>query len=743
MKITTNLDLNTNQLQNAVIQPLGADPSNVEGRFYYNNVGKTLKYYNGTAWVTLGVSGSVDVSNAINVLTPSHGGTGIANNDASTLTFTGNFATTFTRTGVTSVTFPTSGTLVGSADTGTVTNTMLAGSIANAKLVNSSITLGTTNTTLGATSASLAGIANITHIAGTATVAPINLTSGVVLTTPVVGALEFVTDTLSFTITTGTARKTIAFTDSALTGSFTGSVIAGQYGGTGIANTGKTITIGGNFATTGAFTTSLTQGANLALTLPAVATAIMNFTTANPATANLLSYSSAATGQLSYVAAPSVLSALTQTSNAAAPAWVTATGTGAPVFGTNPTISVTSQGNLTASYVPTGVNDVVNKQYVDTIAQGMSQKPTARLATAAPLPANVYNNGTAGVGATLTASANAALSIDGIAVVVGDIILVRNEVAPANNGLYTVTAAGSAGAVYVLTRAIGMDQAAEFAGAFIPVESEGTANKNTLWLCNNVSVPTIGTTSISFVQLNGATALTAGNGIDINANTVAFRVNGTTTYTQWSIPYFDATTSVNKTAVAPVNNAVLLGQTAGAPTWTGGSLTIPTSGSLTIPAFAVSFANAFSTTGAFSTSFTATASVAHVLPNEASKLAFLANATVPAANQVAYFDTTTGRMTGVAVNAGAVKYLSQTSSGVPTWSTVSGTTAKFAQAVTGAGPTYGPYTHGLGSADITVTVVDDTGAVIWPDISVTSTTVTLTYGIGAPTAVTHRLICVG
>lgn len=42
---------------------------------------------------------------------PAFGGTGIANNPSSTLTWSGSFATTFTRTGPTNVTFPTSGTL--------------------------------------------------------------------------------------------------------------------------------------------------------------------------------------------------------------------------------------------------------------------------------------------------------------------------------------------------------------------------------------------------------------------------------------------------------------------------------------------------------------------------------------------------------------------------------------------------------------------------------------------------------
>lgn len=75
----------------------------------------------------------------------------------------------------------------------------------------------------------------ITLATNSTTVAPIKFVSGSVLTTPVAGAMEFTTDSLFFTITTGTARKTIAFTDSNITGNaanVTGTVAAGN-GGTG------------------------------------------------------------------------------------------------------------------------------------------------------------------------------------------------------------------------------------------------------------------------------------------------------------------------------------------------------------------------------------------------------------------------------------------------------------------------------------------------------------------------------
>jgi hypothetical protein len=170
---------------------------------------------------------------------------------------------------------------------------------------------------------------------------------------------------------------------------------------------------------------------------------------------------------------------------------------------------------------PTAATDAPNKAYVDATVQGLDQKPTAQVATTAALPANTYANGTGGIGATLTATANAALTVDGYTPAVGDRILVKNEVAGANNGLYDVTQVGSGAAPYILTRNVYMDTPAEFPGAFIPVEDAGTTNANSLWLCTNTVAPTVGTTAITFTQLNKGTDLQPGTGISITGNTVA------------------------------------------------------------------------------------------------------------------------------------------------------------------------------------------------------------------------------
>ena len=176
---------------------------------------------------------------------------------------------------------------------------------------------------------------------------------------------------------------------------------------------------------------------------------------------------------------------------------------------------------LTNVATPLTGTDAANKAYVDMNVQGLQQKPTAQAASAAALPPNIYTNGAAGVGATLTAAANGVLTVDGYAVLLGDVLLLKNEAATANNGLYVVTTLGTAAVPYVLTRQVDMDQSTEFGGSFIAVENRGTAWANSLWLCNVINTITVGTTPVTFTQLNAATTYLQGNGISISGGVVS------------------------------------------------------------------------------------------------------------------------------------------------------------------------------------------------------------------------------
>lgn len=131
-----------------------------------------------------------------------------------------------------------------------------------------------------------------------------------------------------------------------------------------------------------------------------------------------------------------------------------------------------------------------------------------RLATAAPLDACTA----AGTGAThtLTGDANGALTVDGVAAVVADRVLVKDQVAGDDNGIYTVTAAGAAGAVFVLTRAADFDTAAEMKkGLLIPV-TLGTANTGKTFKHTTATAITVETTALTFADAVGSTAADLG-----------------------------------------------------------------------------------------------------------------------------------------------------------------------------------------------------------------------------------------
>ena len=142
------------------------------------------------------------------------------------------------------------------------------------------------------------------------------------------------------------------------------------------------------------------------------------------------------------------------------------------------------------------------------VSDGLPWKPNCRAKTTAALAANTYANGTAGVGATLTANANGALAAqDGVTLVAADRLLVANEAAGANNGLYVVTQVGTAGLPYILTRATDADSAAELVNATTKI-SEGTAAADQEWQCTTNATITVGTTALVFAQASGSVAST-------------------------------------------------------------------------------------------------------------------------------------------------------------------------------------------------------------------------------------------
>lgn len=153
-----------------------------------------------------------------------------------------------------------------------------------------------------------------------------------------------------------------------------------------------------------------------------------------------------------------------------------------------------ANGNIKVA-TPTDDAHAVTKGYVDAARSGLDVKASVRVAT------------TANIGLAT------ALTIDGVALAVGDRVLVKNQDTAANNGIYVV-ASGS------WARAEDADSSAEVTTGMFTFVSEGTVNADSGWVLTTNDTITLGTTGLTFVQFSGAGQITAGNGLTKTGNTI-------------------------------------------------------------------------------------------------------------------------------------------------------------------------------------------------------------------------------
>lgn len=208
------------------------------------------------------------------------------------------------------------------------------------------------------------------------------------------------------------------------------------------------------------------------------------------------------------------------------------TGSGNVVFSTSASLTspaISGSPTITGLGTPSASSDAATKGYVDSVAQGLSAKPSAIVATATTLPTYIYANGSSGAGATITFVATGVVAIDGHDLALNDVVLIKNETAgnAPYNGLYTVTLAPAIGVAGILTRHTSMDTTGEFAGGFIFVET-GTVNAAAGFVCTNSSPPTVGTTAISFTQFSGAGQITVTAELTKTGNQLSITTNGVT-----------------------------------------------------------------------------------------------------------------------------------------------------------------------------------------------------------------------
>jgi hypothetical protein len=249
--------------------------------------------------------------------------------------------------------------------------------------------------------------------------------------------------------------------------------------------------------------------------------------------AQTLSATVNAQGQLTALSAQSIAIANTQvsglgtmsTQNANSVAITGGTINGTPIGGTTPAAGTFTSATLTSGTIattPANSTDIVNKSYVDTlVASGIHFHQPVRVESPINLNAT-YNNGSAGVGATLTnAGAQAALVIDGITMVVADRVLVYEQTTQTQNGIYVVTSVGSGASNWILTRASDADTyvinsangLSEGSTVFV---QEGATGAGETYTCNTTGVITFGTTNITFAQISSAQIYSAGTGLTLS-----------------------------------------------------------------------------------------------------------------------------------------------------------------------------------------------------------------------------------
>jgi hypothetical protein len=183
----------------------------------------------------------------------------------------------------------------------------------------------------------------------------------------------------------------------------------------------------------------------------------------------------------------------------------------------------TMTGKITLDGDPSSSLHAATKQYVDNTASGIVAKPQVLGATTTNIDAT-YNNGTAGVGATLTHNTNgefpsSAGGASGWAV--GKGILVKNQTNKAQNGRYYISDMGSPSTPYVLTRCGYCDEASEIPGAYIFVQDGTNAGTGWIQVVEDPATFVVGTDNIDVFQFSGSGTITAGTNISVSGNEVS------------------------------------------------------------------------------------------------------------------------------------------------------------------------------------------------------------------------------
>ena len=246
-----------------------------------------------------------------------------------------------------------------------------------------------------------------------------------------------------------------------------------------------------------------------------------------------------------------------------------------------PIASPTFTGTVTLAADPTSNLQAATKQYVDGVVASLNFHEPVKYSTTSALGTTgnlvggtittTYGNGTAGVGATLTIATSTnwtAITIDGQSLAVNDRVLIKDQAAGLQNGIYSVTSVGAIGNTtsFVFTRTADADNspANELEGGDFTFVLNGTTNAGYGYVCSNTSAITIGTTAVTYAVFNTGIPVSAGNGLSestpgtltINTGvTVDLNTSQTLTNKTLTSPTINGLTTANATVSLSGTNA--------------------------------------------------------------------------------------------------------------------------------------------------------------------------------------------
>ena len=217
---------------------------------------------------------------------------------------------------------------------------------------------------------------------------------------------------------------------------------------------------------------------------------------------------------------------------------------------------------------PTDPNDATNKAYVDGLSAGLDPKESCRVATTADLDTETGDTWTpagSGVGKTLTSSGTTATLDTSIVLVNGDRVLVKNQTAQADNGIYDVSGVGVA---VVLTRSTDFDGSPsnEVSGGNYTFIEQGDVCAGCGFVVVHDGNLTVDTNPIVWSQFSdvGTASLIAGKGIDKSGNTILTDLNSTGGLEHVGVG--DDNDEISLTKTGAVDNSVMV-YDLGTTTW--------------------------------------------------------------------------------------------------------------------------------------------------------------------------------